>query len=516
MRRDRFRPQKKRSWFKRLVILVLVWAITGGILHYRCRQALLTSPPDPALLNSRIQTARWAFFLPLSGRLNEMANLGKILAGESPAHKKPGRLTAGEYSTFLTHLLENQDLDMFRKIVDYLSLRNLVPQRLAAIDRFDRGDYEGARSVLASDPAFAELYKSGHVPVVDGVMYRDMETGTLHAQLPGTAFLVNHLQPEHHLVHMETTLDPAIQRILYESMDQFSGGFCLAKGSHLLGLVGKNKDPLIDLSEAGSVVKVVTMAAALTVDGPGPFPYNCNGPIRVDNRIFYDWKAHGKLGDYPHSLACSCNLVFAETGLRLGPEVMTQWMNRFGLSDHASVSWPGFSFQPAALAELNGDWTLARGAIGLDAPRISPYWLVMTAASLAGDGRQVHPIPFQSSDVFGYTSQPLTPVAGEQLLTADVLDSIRTGMELAVNWEEGTGHRAETQGVPLYLKTGTAGKSPYNSILMGWFDIQGERYSFGLFLEKGGKAEFNGAHVLKEAIGRLRLVLQKPADRETP
>jgi len=106
--------------------------------------------------------------------------------------------------------------------------------------------------------------------------------------------------------------------------------------------------------------------------------------------------------------------------------------------------------------------------------------------------------------------------AGEPLMAEDVLDSIRTGMELAVSWEEGTGHRAETPGIPLYLKTGTAGDPPYNSILMGWFEIQGVRYSFGLFLEKGGKAEFNGARVLQEAIRRLRLVLQQPADRETP
>ena len=78
-----------------------------------------------------------------------------------------------------------------------------------------------------------------------------------------------------------------------------------------------------------------------------------------------------------------------------------------------------------------------------------------------------NPSPFASRIVMGFDTVPVSAVQGEPLVNEDTGALIRKGMALAVQWEEGTGRRAQTEGISLFLKTGTAGKSPYNSILMG-------------------------------------------------
>ncbi len=510
-RRDRFdRRKTDGKWWKRILLLIMIWLIAGAVTHYRVRQALLQQPPDTETLASRIQTARWTFFFPLSSRLNEIDNLNRILNGDTPATREPGSLFHSEYATLLDGLLKRQELDQFRAMMDYLAVRDVTPSRYVALYRFDKGLLNEIPDSLLGDPFFDRASSDGTVPIIDSVVNEELADHTLHALLPGTQFLIDHIPADrHHLKIFHTDLNPAIQRILYRSMEQWDGSFLLARSGRLMGMVGKGMDPIQDRFEAGSVIKVVTMAAALDGGDLGLMPYTCDGPIRVSDRIFYDWTAHGKLADYPHSLACSCNLVFAETGLRLGPEVIRQWMSRFGLQDEA-ISLSGMTIHPAILGPMEGDWDLARASIGLDAPRITPYWLIMTAATLAGDGTGILPTPFTELEVPGYGLLPVDVSTTDLKLTDRQLDPIRKGMRLAVQWDQGTGRRAEMEGIDLYLKTGTSGPAPYDAIMLGFFDLDGNRYAFGLYLRKGGKAEYNAARVLRNALGELRIILQHP------
>lgn len=516
-RRDRFDRRKSRGpWGKRLLLVIMIWTIAGTVTHYRVHQALLQQPPDAGVLQERIKTARWMFFVPLNSRLREMDNLSRILSGKSPDTQNPGTLFQGEYAGLLDGMLNRQDLDTFRNLMDYLAPREVTGPRYAALYRFDNGDLKEIPDILASEPFFSEIASAGTVPVIHSVVVGVLSEGTLKALLPGTEFLVDHIPDHRHrLRSLHTGLNPAIQRVLYRSMEQWGGAFLLTRSGRLIGMVGKGMDPLNDRFEAGSVIKIVTMAAALDNGDIGLMPYECNGPIRVSNRIFYDWAAHGKLTDYPHSLACSCNLVFAETGLRLGPELIRQWMTRFGIQGD-TLSLSGLDFQPAALGPIETDWDLARASVGLDAPRITPYWLVMTAATLAGDGTLIRPTPFTEQEVAGYSRMAVNVEQTGSLLAGNQLAPIREGMRLAVEWENGTGRRARMEGIDLYLKTGTSGTAPYDAILLGFFDLNNSRYAFGLYLRKGGKAEYNAARVLRNALGELRTILQHPSMEDQP
>ena len=195
-------------------------------------------------------------------------------------------------------------------------------------------------------------------------------------------------------------------------------------------------------------------------------------------------------------------------------------MNRFGINNRPFSIGELEARLGEQRTSLAGDYALARGAIGLDTAYITPYWLVRTAASLAADGRDVLPSPFIDEMVPGNGTLALKAHSNIDLLFPEkTLPSIEEGMLKAVNWENGTGKRAAVPGIKLMLKTGTAGNSPYNSVLMGTFEIDGRRYAFGLFLKKAGRAEFNGTAVLKSALEKLRIKLmarQKPEETKRP
>ena len=71
--------------------------------------------------------------------------------------------------------------------------------------------------------------------------------------------------------------------------------------------------------------------------------------------------------------------------------------------------------------------------------------------------------------------------------------------------ENGTARRARMEAVRIAAKTGTAGSSQngLDAIVIGFFPVEKPDYAFALRLEGGGKAEFNGAYVLRDFLKLL-------------
>lgn len=516
------RRNRVPGWLKALIVIGIAWSLAGAGMYYNAGAALKNRTSSPVTILNRIRYARYTGFFPLRHRLDEMENIASILADRKPIIANSARLTLGTYQVLLKNILENHRLDTFSRLMDYLKSKNLHLPRFQGIYDFDHGNFSKAAPFLKNNPDFKPYFARGFVPVIENVLDMDMDSGKFRARLPGTSFLEKAVpRHRHFLAIYGSSLDPDIQKILYQSMGKWNGAFIISKNSQLIGLCAKNMNPFQDVFEAGSVIKVVTMAAAIEEGTTVDFPYNCKGPIRVGKHIFYDWKKHGKLKNMADSLACSCNLVFAETALKLGPEVEERWLDRFGINNRSfSLGELSIRLGEQRTPLDSGNYALARGAIGLDTAYITPYWLIRTAASLALDGQDVLPTPFTNGIVPGNGILVLQPHSRTNpLFPGDTLPSIEEGMLKAVNWKNGTGKRAAVSGIKLMLKTGTAGKSPYNSVLMGIFEVDGERYAFGLLLKKAGRAEFNGTAVLKSALKSLRLrlmMMQKPAEVKRP
>jgi cell division protein FtsI/penicillin-binding protein 2 len=78
-----------------------------------------------------------------------------------------------------------------------------------------------------------------------------------------------------------------------------------------------------------------------------------------------------------------------------------------------------------------------------------------------------------------------------QALTDAMLDVVKN--------PEGTGRRAELISFPMAMKTGTAGKGAvgYDAVVIGFGPVPNPKIAFAVFLERAGKAEFEGARITR-------------------
>ena len=223
----------------------------------------------------------------------------------------------------------------------------------------------------------------------------------------------------------------------------------------------------------GSTFKVVTAAAALesgivtdensSVAGPAELDL----PLTSTNLPNETGRACGP-GDKTtliHALEISCNTAFGSLGLELGGEKIRAQAAKFGFGD--SLQIPMRVSTSSVPADLNAPQA-AQAAIGQFDVRTTPLQMAMVAAGIANQGRVMTPYLIDSVrsanlDIIESTPDPveLSQAVSEQ--TASTL----TKMMVSVV-DNGSGARAQIDGVQVAGKTGTAqhdpGKPPH-----AWF-----------------------------------------------
>lgn len=164
----------------------------------------------------------------------------------------------------------------------------------------------------------------------------------------------------------------------------------------------------------GSSFKVVDLASWLEAPERDPaLTVNCNG-YSAAYRI-RDQHAYGML-NVESALARSCNIFFAEIGVRLGPRLKTT-AERFGFNAPIAVL-PGGRPALTAVASQAFTWRDERGLHGYQAvdfrrnPRVvaqsaigqnlvvaTPLQMALVAATVASDGRRPQPVLVRSTGV---------------------------------------------------------------------------------------------------------------------
>jgi cell division protein FtsI (penicillin-binding protein 3) len=228
-----------------------------------------------------------------------------------------------------------------------------------------------------------------------------------------------------------------------------------------------------ELYEPGSTFKIVTASAALeehVIDADDPV--DCApGVITFGSRAIRDVHSYGVL-PFSEVIAKSSNVGAIRVGLRLGPERLGRYVNRFGfghpIGPDFSGESPGIVWNPA---DLNPS-ALASVAIGYQVA-VTPLQMAAAVSSIANGGTLVQPRIVRAFVKDGRR----TEVASKSLRRTV---SERTALELTAMMEGvieyGTAKAAQIEGYTIAGKTGTAQKlvngrysqSDYNASFVGF------------------------------------------------
>jgi hypothetical protein len=204
--------------------------------------------------------------------------------------------------------------------------------------------------------------------------------------------------------------------------------------------------------EPASIQKLITSTAALRagLDADAEIArMTCAGSQRYGTGSLWCAYPGGKLGGLGHALAISCNLAFANLGVRIGRAAVVDELRRFGFDDDS----PGAG---RILAPAGDERQLADLSVGLEATEITPAHGARMAAVFAADGNMPGVFLVAAEDgAMGMSPRPLPPPPARRVLEPAWLPVMRGAMA-SVTGPGGTAEGVAPPSFPVAMKTGTA------------------------------------------------------------
>ena len=256
-------------------------------------------------------------------------------------------------------------------------------------------------------------------------------------------------------------------------------------------------DPLLNRAISktyppGSTFKVVTAAAALesgqvTPETQIPSPTLLDLPqTDSDLRNFGGSACSGETSTLAEALRISCNTAFGALGLQLGDDVLREQAQAFGFGEN-DLRVPTSVADSQFPEDANAPQT-AQSAIGQFDVRVTPLQMAMVAAGVANGGEVMEPYlvcEVQSPDLSVLRTADTDVLS--RAVSSDVAAELTRMMELVV--AEGSGRRAQIEGVRVAGKTGTAqhapGRPPH-AWFIGFAPADDPQVAVAVVVEDGG------------------------------
>lgn len=208
--------------------------------------------------------------------------------------------------------------------------------------------------------------------------------------------------------------------------------------------------------EPASIAKLITTTAALRA-GLDPdaeiAQMTCRGSESYQGGILWCPYRAGPLHGLDEALAVSCNIAFANLGIRVGRQALLEEYHRYGFDGEGAVppEWAG-----RVLQREGNERQLADLAIGLEATDITPVHAALLAAVFAGDGVMPEPtLVTAETGPLGLTRPPRPRPSGQRVVEPTWLPRMRRAMRAVARFG-GTAAGLSPPGLSVAMKTGTA------------------------------------------------------------
>jgi cell division protein FtsI/penicillin-binding protein 2 len=274
--------------------------------------------------------------------------------------------------------------------------------------------------------------------------------------------------------------------------------------------------------EPGSVIKILTMAAALDAGTVVPnTTYLDTGSILVGGATIQNWNQEPwGVQDMTGCLQHSLNVCMATISTQMGAGTFYSYMNNFGLGQLTGVDLAGES---AGRLKIPGDsdWypvDLATNAFG-QGVTATPVQMLMAASSIANKGRTVTPHALYAMVRDGRQYDVPAQFAGTPISekTAKTLSDM-----LAISLES-EGSLALLPGYRIAGKTGTAqipvngfyDATKTNASFIGWGPVDDPQFMIYVWLEKPSASIWGSetaAPVFAEVAEKTVIMMDIPPD----
>jgi peptidoglycan glycosyltransferase len=253
----------------------------------------------------------------------------------------------------------------------------------------------------------------------------------------------------------------------------------------------------------GSTFKVVTAATGLQtgqvgVDQPA-YPVLSELDLPQTNRNLRNFGGEQCGGPLREALRVSCNTAFAQLGLDLGAQKMSDGANAFGFGQRPPLDLPAVakSTFPDASDFAHDLPALAQSAIGQRDVSATPLEMALVAAGIANRGVIMKPhVLREVRDTDGNVLRSAKPETWLTAVRPEIADQVRDLMIEVVN--NGTATRAQIPGIQVAAKTGTAqtGRDTAHAWLVAFAPAEAPRVAVAVIVEdQPGVGEATGGRV---------------------
>lgn len=259
----------------------------------------------------------------------------------------------------------------------------------------------------------------------------------------------------------------------------------------------------------GSTFKIIVASEALeNIKDIQSRVFSDNGTLKINNYTLSNFndESFGSLNLHD-ALVVSSNVVFGQVGMELGVDRLKKGAEDFYFNKSIDFDLTVAQSQFPAIDKDRKD-SLAQSAIGQYEVMVTPLQMMLAASTIANGGVMMKPFIVKSvCDSYGWDVKSTMPEVLAQPIKRETADIVKDMMVDVVR--NGTGKRAQIQGIDVAGKTGTAevgeNKAPH-SWFVAFAPADNPQIAIAIIVENGetggGKAAAISRDLLKMYISK--------------